>query len=133
MTRRRLLVAGIILLTVGQCFLWFVAASLQWSFRALLSPPPAQIEENTRAALAEFAALGLNLAGLLAFSVRRRGLGGWLLAGILLCDLAGTLLLATVFASPAWWLGSVGAAATLLLLYFLWKGYGGASDSKGTG
>lgn len=122
MTRRRLLVAAILLLTLGQCAFWFVVASLTWDLRALLAPPPAQIEENTRLALAEFAALGLNLAGVLSFSARVRGFGGWLLAGILVCDLAWSLLLATVFASPGWLVESAGATAALFLLYLLLSG-----------
>jgi hypothetical protein len=122
LTRRQLLVAAILLLTLAQCLLLFVVAALTWDLRALLGPPPAQIEENARLALAEFAALGLNLAGVISFSARSRGFGGWLLAGILVCDLAWSLLLATVFEPPGWLVESAAAAATLFLLYPLVSG-----------
>jgi hypothetical protein len=112
-------VAAIVLLTLGQCFLWLAAASITWSFRALLAQSPALVEERTRIALAEYAWLGLNVAALLGFIARRRLLVAWLLGGVLSLDLAATVILG--LGAHEWWLGSVDAAAILFLLSLLFR------------
>jgi len=120
-------VAGVILLAAVQCALWLLAASLTWSFRYLMvGPSSAEAHVRTVVSLAEFAWLGANLVGLVAFSVRRRGVAVWLLAGLTACDLLASFTLGYRVASTNgsldsadWWWLTADAAVTLVLIYLL--------------
>jgi hypothetical protein len=121
------LVIGVAALALVQCGVWLFAASITWTFRGLMvgidSP-----EGHLRAmvSLAEFVSLAVNLAALLAFLIRRRGLGMWSLAAVTVFDLAATLALGVWVMSRSfwehgaeWWWLTADAAVTLVLIYML--------------
>lgn len=127
-TRRRLLVVSILVLAVAQCVLWWVAAELTWSFRDLLASDEQVIAERTRIAVSEFAWLGVNIVGLVAYAVRGRGFGRWVLAGIQSANAVITLWIGLEQAFQTcgksgfeWFLLSGLAVLTVLLLYVLWR------------
>jgi hypothetical protein len=121
------LVIGVVALALVQCGFWLFAASITWTFRGLMvgidSP-----EGHLRAivSLAEFVSLAVNLAALLAFLIRRRGIGMWSLAAVTFLDLAATLAMGVWVMSRSfwehgseWWWSTADAAATLVLIYML--------------
>ena len=127
-TRRRLLIASIFVLAVAQCLLWFVAAVFAWTFRDLLTSDAQVIAERTSIALREFAWLGLNILGLVAYAIRGQGLGRYVLAGIQSANAVITLAIGFEQVSQTcgqsgieWFLLSGLAILTLSLQYVLWR------------
>ena len=116
-TGPRWLLTGIVVAAVVECFIWFFAASILWSTRDLLvGPDSSQAADNAHMAVAAYAATGINVITLLAFLVRPRGWGWWLLAGIQAGDLVVSLV-AGLWLSATWWLVSGVAGLTVAFLY----------------
>ena len=125
---RRGSVAAILVLVAAQCLIWLVAAGVGWGVRHLLTSDPQEIAARTRTVVALALWGGVNLAGLLAFAIRRRRLSFWLLAGIQLANLGIALWIGVQQVSETcgqhgqdWLLPSVLAALTLLVMYGAWR------------
>ena len=91
MTMRRALLAGVVLLLSLQLLFWVFAAWVWWAFRTGLFEldTPAVVAENTRTAVVIAVTLALNLGAAIAFLVRRRGFGWWVLAAVQVIDVGG--------------------------------------------
>jgi len=87
---RRLFVGAIITLALAESILWLFGAALQWTFAGFSLGPvsSAQVAEGVRTSLTEFAWAAFNIAGLIAYVLRGRGWGRWLMAAIQLANLA---------------------------------------------
>jgi hypothetical protein len=129
MRRRQVLVVSIVVLAAAQCLLWLVAASFAWSFRYFLIGNDQQVlADRTRGALALFAWFAINTSCLVAYSVRSRGWGLWLLAAVQSVNLGITLWFGVGQVNQTcgqhgyeWFLFTGLAAMTLLLSYVLWR------------
>ena len=116
--------ASIVLLGIVECGWFFFVGSLEWDFRALLhAPGDPEIFINTRTAVADFTWLVVNVIGVLAFAVRSRGFGRWLMVGVQLFDVTNMIYTGVRFASDgSWdtalfaWVITVVPAVTLLLV-----------------
>jgi hypothetical protein len=127
---RRLFVGAIISLALAECVLWLLGAIVQWDFAGFSLGPvySAQVAERARESLTEFAWGALNLVGLIAYVLRGRGWGRWLMAAIQLANLAVTIYLGFGAMIPscgqdgsAWfWLAAI-PAGSLLLQYLIWR------------
>jgi hypothetical protein len=118
---------GVVALALVQCGFWLLAASITWTFRGLMvgvDSPRGHLDAVL--SLAEFVWFAVNLAALLAFLIRRRGIGLWSIAAVTLLDVAATLAMGVWVMSYSfwehgseWWWATAVAAATLLLMYVL--------------
>jgi hypothetical protein len=123
---------GVVALALVQCGFWLLAASLTWTFRGLMigvDSPRGHLDAVL--SLAEFVWFAVNLAALLAFLIRRRGLGLWSIVTVTLLDLAATLAMGVWVMSYSfwehgseWWWFTADAAATLVLIYLLGRQIG---------
>src|SRR5438876_8904407 len=89
-----------------------------WSLRGLVFEPSSpQIAVNTRFALALLAVAGINVLSLLGFLLRPVGLGWFMLAGVLVGNMAFSLW-ASLYADNFAWLvlGGIPAAGTLVIV-----------------
>ena len=129
LTRRRLLVAGILALAAAQCLILFLSALLAWSLRNFMVGDDQQlVADNTRRALAVFAWFGVNTLCLIAYAARGRGWGRWPMAGIQSANVVITLWAGFVQVSQTCgehgldllMLGGL-PAVTLVLQYVLWR------------
>ncbi len=129
MKRRHLLIVSIVVLAATQCLLWLLSATLAWFLRTFLIGNDEQLlADRTRFALALFAWFGINTLCLVAYLVRGRAWGRWLLAAVQSADLGITLWIAVGQVNQTcgqhgyeWFLFSGLAAMTLLLQYILWR------------
>jgi hypothetical protein len=128
MSSRRALLVGVVLLLTLQFLFWVYAAGVWWAFRTgLFEPdPPAVVAENTRTAVAISITLALNLVAAIAFLVRRRGFGWWVLATVQVIDIGVTTVIGLNFAAKSdlmtaeeWWAATAVAALTLILVLTL--------------
>jgi hypothetical protein len=125
---RRLFVGAIISLALAECILWLFGAVLQWDFAGFSLGPvySAQIAEGARTSLTEFAWAALNIAGLIAYVLRGRGWGRWLMAAIQLANLALMIYLGLGAVIPVcgqygwgvFWFAAI-PACSLLLQYLI--------------
>ena len=121
---------AIVILAVAECALWLVAGLVQWTFAGFSLGPvySAQVAEGARASLTELAWGALNVVGLIAYLLRGRGWGRWLMAAIQVANLAVTIYLAfdTVRYScgqDGWgvfWFAAI-PAGSLLLQCLIWR------------
>jgi hypothetical protein len=135
---RRGWVAAILVLVAVQCLVWFVAAELAWFVRHLLTSDPQVIAERTRAAVAWFVWCGVNVAGLLAFAIRRHRLTFWPVAAIQAANLGIAVWIGFQQVSETcgdhgleWLIPSGLAAVTLLVMYGAWRRRGDRTGSSG--
>jgi hypothetical protein len=123
---------GVVALALVQCGFWLLAASLTWTFRGLMvgvDSPRGHLDAAL--SLAEFVWFAVNVAALLAFLIRRRGIVMWSLAAVTLLDLAATLAMGVwvmsysfwEHGSELWWF-TADAALTLALIYMLGRQIG---------
>jgi hypothetical protein len=131
-------VAAILVLLAVQCLVWFVAAQLAWFVRHLLTSDPQVIAERTRAAVAWFVWCGVNVAGLLAFAIRRHRLTFWPVAAIQVANLSISVWIGFQQVSEScgdhgleWLIPSGLAAVTLLVMYGAWRRRGDRTGSAG--
>jgi hypothetical protein len=125
---RRIFVGAIITLALAECVLWLLAAAFTWAFAGFSLGPvsPAQVAEGERISLTEFAWAALNIAGLIAYVLRGRGWGRWLMAAIQLANLAITIYLGFGAVIPScgqdgwgvFWLAAI-PACSLFLQYLI--------------
>lgn len=125
---RRLFVGAIITLALAECIFWLLGALVQWYFAGFSLGPvySAQVEEGARTSLTEFAWAALNIVGLIAYVLRGRGWGRWLMAAIQLANLAVTIYLGFGAVIPScgqdgfglFWLAAI-PACSLLLQYLI--------------
>jgi hypothetical protein len=125
MSTRRALLGGVVLLLSLQFLFWDYAAWVWWAFRTGLFQldTPEVIAENTRTAVAISITLALNLLAAIAFLVRRRGFGWWVLAVVQVIDVGVTTVIGLQFAAKSdlrtaeeWWAATAVAAQTLVLV-----------------
>jgi hypothetical protein len=131
-------VAAILVLVAVQCLVWFVAAQLAWFVRHFLTSDPQVIAERTRAAVAWFVWCGVNVAGLLAFAIRRHRLTFWPVAAIQVANLGIAVWIGFQQVSQTcgdhgleWLIPSGLAAVTLLVMYGAWRRRGDRTGSAG--
>ena len=125
---RRFLVGVIIIVALAECVLWLLAAAFTWTFAGFSLGPvsPAQVAEGERISLTEFAWAAFNIAGLIAYVLRGRGWGRWLMAAIQLVNLTVTIYLAFGAVIPScaqdgwgvFWFAAI-PACSLLLQYVI--------------
>jgi hypothetical protein len=127
---RRLFVGAIITLALTECVLWLLAAAFTWTFAGFSLGPvsSAQVAEGLRTSLTEFAWAAFNIAGLIAYVLRGRGWGRWLMAAIQLANLALMIYLGLGAVIPVcgqygwgvFWFAAI-PACSLLLQYLIWR------------
>jgi hypothetical protein len=125
---RRLFVGAIITLGLGECILWLPGALVQWYFAGFSLDPvySAQVAEGARISLTEFAWAAFNIVALIAYVLRGRGWGRWLMAVTQLANWAVTIYLGfgAVIRSCGqdgfglFWLAAI-PACSLLLQYLI--------------
>jgi hypothetical protein len=132
MTSKRALMVIAAALALGECVPWGVAAGLLWAFReGLFAPAPADvIAHQTREAVFATAMTLLNLAAVVLFLARSRGVGWWVLTVVQAADAVsfGVWLIVTTLTDSGTILilssgAAAGAATTAVLLVFrYWPG-----------
>ncbi len=125
---RRLFVGAIITLALAESIFWLLGALVQWYFAGFSLGPvySAQVAEGARMSLTEFAWAALNIVGLIAYVLRGRAWGRWLMAAIQLANLAVTIYLGFGAMIPScgqdgwglFWLAAI-PACSLLLQYLI--------------
>jgi hypothetical protein len=125
---RRLFVGAIVTLALAESIFWLLGALVQWYFAGFSLGPvySAQVAEGVRMSLTEFAWAALNIVGLIAYVLRGRAWGRWLMAAIQLANLAVTIYLGFGAVIPScgqdgwglFWLAAI-PACSLLLQYLI--------------
>ena len=124
MARRRLLVAGTIVLVVAECLLFVLLVTAGWAFRDLMLPPgDPEIAVRTRTVFANAAWLAVNLIGLVGYVYRKQGFGRSVILIVLAFDILNSLFAAVGFilasdgsTAVQWSLLTVIPAAALVLV-----------------
>lgn len=124
MARRRLLVAGTIVLVVAECLLFVLLVTAGWAFRDLMLPPgDPEIALRTRTVFANAAWLAVNLIGLVGYVYRKQGFGRSVVLIVLAFDILNSLFAAVGFilasdtsTAVQWFLLTVIPAAALVLV-----------------
>jgi hypothetical protein len=132
--RRRLMFASIVLLAIVECFWFLFVGALEWNIRGLLlRPGDPQIALNTRTAVADFTWMVVNVIGLLAFVMRNRGFGRWLMVGVQLFDVVNMAYAGVRFALDGSWdtaffVWVITAVPAMTFLLVLWSKSVGAVE-----
>ena len=124
MARRRLLVAGTIVLLIAECLLFVYLVTVGWAFRDLMLPSgDPEIAVRTRTVYANAAWLAVNLIALVGYVYRKQGFGRSVILIVLAFDILNSLFAAADFilksdssTAVQWFLMTIIPAAALVLV-----------------